>query len=190
MNCFSATPSRSQDVLKWDAFLQNHPSSQGSLQEAGALSSWLLSLFPLSLVEVGNMETELLASWHFGRAASFVTFVRRAVCSAMASERNQKPAIFHNYQNPNLLWSSIICLIKPKFLCLTSRAPQNAVLCIMSIMSLEGPQTKSGPSCDIFSFASKVLVGAISLPSSLSLHIHWPVLFRLDHHLFNPKLIY
>lgn len=32
-----------------------------------------------------------------------------------------------------------------------------------------------------FSFVSKVLVGAISLPSSLFLHIHQPALFRPNH---------
>lgn len=136
-----------------------------SPQKAGTFSSWCLLLLWFSLEEVRNMEMERLQARILGKHSIFLWPLQGSMFSYGPRERNEKSAFFFFFKlNPNLPGSSLICLIKPKCLCLTVSSQYR----LFNIPRRTSDQTKS---LLWFSFTTKVFVGATSLPSSLFPHM-------------------
>lgn len=90
-----------EDILKWDAFLQKHLSSREVLRRQGALSSWLLSFCShfswrrWEMWKLNCLQADIL-----GKQPILWPLLGEQCVQLWPWERNQKPAIFHNDQNP------------------------------------------------------------------------------------------
>lgn len=168
------------------------PHSRGNPRKAGKFSSSASSTSLTFLGRVGTLEMELFASQNFGKAPSSVTFVRRAICSAMACERKQKSAIFTITTTKiykDLLSSVSSSLNFSAWHPEHPTTPSHAGFSASRPTPLEGPQIKSGCSCD---FPSRRTSSLLPHPFLLPCPSTYPSQSSLDliTHLFNPKLIY